>query len=69
MNKHVLALSTALSILAFTPAFAQEQTPAAPAVDCSLPENANNAAGITITPGAANPYPIFGTAKSVIHGK
>jgi sporulation protein YlmC with PRC-barrel domain len=44
MNKHVLALSTALSILAFTPAFAQEQSPAAPAVDCSLPENANNAA-------------------------
>jgi sporulation protein YlmC with PRC-barrel domain len=43
MNKHVLALSTALSILAFTPAFAQEQTPAVPAVDCSLPENANNA--------------------------
>jgi sporulation protein YlmC with PRC-barrel domain len=44
MNKHVLALSTALSILAFTPAFAQEATPAAPAVDCTLPENANNAA-------------------------
>jgi sporulation protein YlmC with PRC-barrel domain len=44
MKKHVLALSTALSILAFTPAFAQEQTPAAPAVDCTLPENANNAA-------------------------
>ncbi len=44
MNKHVLALSTALSILAFTPAFAQEQTPAAPAVDCTLPENASNAA-------------------------
>jgi sporulation protein YlmC with PRC-barrel domain len=44
MNKHVLALSTALSILAFTPAFAQEQTPAVPAVDCTLPENANNAA-------------------------
>jgi sporulation protein YlmC with PRC-barrel domain len=44
MNKHVLALSTALSILAFTPAFAQEQTPAAPAVDCTLPENASNTA-------------------------
>jgi sporulation protein YlmC with PRC-barrel domain len=44
MKKHVLALSTALSILAFTPAFAQEQTPAAPAVDCTLPENASNAA-------------------------
>jgi sporulation protein YlmC with PRC-barrel domain len=43
MNKHVLALSTALSIFAFTPALAQEQTPAVPAVDCSLPENANNA--------------------------
>ena len=39
MNKHVLALSTALSILAFTPAIAQEQTPAAPAIDCTLPEN------------------------------
>jgi sporulation protein YlmC with PRC-barrel domain len=44
MNRNVLALSTALSILAFTPAFAQEQTPAAPAVDCTLPENASNAA-------------------------
>jgi sporulation protein YlmC with PRC-barrel domain len=43
MNKHVLALSTALTIFAFTPALAQEQ-PAVPAVDCSLPENANNAA-------------------------
>ena len=47
MNKHVLALSTALSILAFTPAFAQEQAPAAPAVDCTLPENASNAACTT----------------------
>jgi sporulation protein YlmC with PRC-barrel domain len=44
MNKHVLALSTALSILAFTPALAQEQSPATSAVDCTLPENANNAA-------------------------
>lgn len=44
MNKHVLALSTALTILAFTPAMAQEQAPAVPAVDCTLPENANNAA-------------------------
>ena len=45
MNKHVLALSTALSIIAFTPALAQEQTPAPPAaIDCTLPENANNAA-------------------------
>jgi sporulation protein YlmC with PRC-barrel domain len=46
MNKHVLALSTALSIIAFTPAFAQEQpAPAPPAtVDCTLPENASNAA-------------------------
>lgn len=44
MNKHVLALSTALTILAFTPAMAQEQAPAVPAIDCTLPENANNAA-------------------------
>jgi hypothetical protein len=44
MNKHVLALSTALSILAFTPALAQEQSPATSVVDCTLPENANNAA-------------------------
>jgi len=45
MNKHVLALSTALSILVFTPAFAQEQTAAAPGtIDCTLPENASNAA-------------------------
>lgn len=44
MNKHVLALSTALSILVFTPAFAQEQTPAAPGtIDCTLPENASKA--------------------------
>jgi hypothetical protein len=26
----------------------------------------NNAAGITIAPGAANPYPIFGAAKPII---
>ena len=39
MNKHVLALSTALSILAFTPAFAQDNTQT-PAVDCTLPANA-----------------------------
>lgn len=46
MNKHVLALSTALSILAFTPAFAQETAPAptAPAVDCTQPANANDPA-------------------------
>jgi hypothetical protein len=44
LNKHVLALSIALAILAFTPAIAQEQTPAAPAADCTLPENASNAA-------------------------
>ncbi len=36
MNKHVLALSTALSILAFTPAFAQNN---APAVDCTQEAN------------------------------
>jgi len=36
MNKHVLALSTALSILAFTPAFAQNATPA---VDCTVEAN------------------------------
>lgn len=41
MNKHVLALSTALSILAFTPAFAQE---AKPAVDCTQQANANDPA-------------------------
>ena len=35
MNKHVLALSTALSILAFTPAFAQTT----PAVDCTQQAN------------------------------
>lgn len=29
---------------------------------------ANNAAGITIAPGASNPYPIFGAAKSIILG-
>src|SRR5690349_14638713 len=34
MNKHVLALSTALSILAFTPAFAQNAT-----VDCTQEAN------------------------------
>jgi hypothetical protein len=28
----------------------------------------NNAAGVTIAPGAANPYPLFGAAKSVILG-
>ena len=44
MNKHVLALSTALSILAFTPAFAQESTTPAPAVDCTQPANANDPA-------------------------
>ncbi|MFN4141584.1 MAG: PRC-barrel domain-containing protein [Aestuariivirga sp.] len=44
MNKHVLALSTALSILAFTPAFAQESTSPAPAVDCTQPANANDPA-------------------------
>jgi sporulation protein YlmC with PRC-barrel domain len=45
MKKHLLALSTALSIIAFTPAFAQEQSaPPQPAIDCMLPENANNAA-------------------------
>ena len=46
MNKHVLALSTALSILAFTPAFAQDTTtaPAAPIVDCAQLSNANDAA-------------------------
>ena len=44
MNKHVLALSTALTILAFTPAMAQEQAPAVPAIDCTLPENATNTA-------------------------
>jgi len=44
MNKHVLALSTALSILAFSPAIAQETAPAAPAVDCTQPANANDPA-------------------------
>ena len=43
MNKHVLALSTALSILAFTPAFAQNTT-TQPAVDCTQPANANDPA-------------------------
>lgn len=43
MNKHVLALSTALSILAFTPAIAQETAPA-PTVDCTQPANANDPA-------------------------
>jgi len=42
MNKSILALSTALSIFAFTPAFAQEQ--AAPAVDCTQQANANDPA-------------------------
>ena len=37
MNKSVLALSTALSILAFSPAFAQETAPAPAAqVDCTV---------------------------------
>jgi hypothetical protein len=45
MNKHVPAPGAALSILAFTPAIAQEQ-PAAPAINCAPPENANNAACI-----------------------
>jgi sporulation protein YlmC with PRC-barrel domain len=46
MNKHVLALSTALSILAFTPAFAQESAPApaSPAVDCTQEANKNDPA-------------------------
>ena len=39
MNKHVLALSTALSILAFTPAFAQNA-----AVDCTQEVNKNDPA-------------------------
>ena len=41
MNKHVLALSTALSILAFTPALAQESAPApaSPTVDCTQEAN------------------------------
>lgn len=39
MNKHVLALSTALSILAFTPAFAQNA-----AVDCTQEANKNDPA-------------------------
>ena len=39
MNKHVLALSTALSILAFTPAFAQNAT-----VDCTQEANKNDPA-------------------------
>lgn len=29
----------------------------------------NNAAGVTIAPGAANPYPPFGASKSVVLGK
>jgi len=41
MNKHVLALSTALSILAFTPAFAQNN---APAIDCTQQANMNDPA-------------------------
>jgi len=41
MNKSVLALSTALSIFAFTPAFAQNN---APAVDCSIAANASDPA-------------------------
>jgi len=46
MNKHVLALSTALSILAFTPAFAQESAPApaSPTVDCTQQANKNDPA-------------------------
>jgi sporulation protein YlmC with PRC-barrel domain len=45
MNKSVFALSTALSILAFTPAFAQETAPAPAAqVDCSQAVNANDPA-------------------------
>lgn len=43
MNKHVLALSTALSLLLITPAFAQNTT-AQPAVDCTLQANANDPA-------------------------
>ena len=42
MNKHVLALSTALSILAFTPAFAQQNN--TQGVDCTQPANANDPA-------------------------
>lgn len=45
MNKSVLALSTALSILAFSPAFAQETAPAPAAqVDCTVAANANDPA-------------------------
>ena len=43
MNKHVLALSTALSILAFTPAFAEEATTTT-TVDCTQQANANDPA-------------------------
>ena len=41
MNKHVPALGTALSILAFTPAFALDSAPApaSPAVDCAQEAN------------------------------
>ena len=48
MNKSILALSTALSIVAFAPAMAQEQTPAAQ-VDCSLPANASDPACVNNT--------------------
>jgi len=45
MNKSVLALSTALSILAFSPAIAQETAPAPAAqVDCTQAVNANDPA-------------------------
>ncbi len=45
MNKSVFALSTALSILAFTPAIAQETAPAPSAqVDCTQAVNANDPA-------------------------
>lgn len=29
----------------------------------------NNAAGVTIAPGAANPYPVFGAARTIVLGK
>ena len=55
MKKSFLALSTALSLFAITPAFAQSTTttPSAPAIDCTLAANANDPACLNKTGDAA----------------